>query len=130
MLNILKPIAIIPAALVGLWAGQAHASILDTFVCKAGDISYTVTLINNTAQVDITVGEMMDQALERSFSLPDQFGSSGFAYGDSQWRFFGKSDIAFLQESNYDPMDCRFLGDGGEAYEEGGTQVSTPSGGS
>ena len=89
----------------------AMASILDTFICDAGDISHSVTILPDEKRVELTtsVGEMVDPSLAGTRSLAEVPVASGFAYEGEGLRFFGKEAEGFLQEGGYDPIACELV---------------------
>jgi len=78
-------------------AGSAQAG--STFHCGAGDMTYTVMVdpaSPEAVEVDVSVGEQMDQSLARQFDLPEQPSGSGFRYGQDAVEFRGKGDEATM----------------------------------
>lgn len=93
---------------------QAEASNVDYFSCSAGDIGHIITLNaarSNTVTVEITVGEMMDQSLARTFVLQQVPGGSGFSYEGEGYKFYGKGTSAELYVPNM-TVDCEYLPNG------------------
>lgn len=77
----------------------APAQARDTFHCVAGDMTYSVTIDPRTpefVEVDVSVGEQMDQSLARKFDLPEKQSGSGFRYENDGVEFRGKGEDAFI----------------------------------
>lgn len=70
-----------------------------TFHCGAGDMTYTVVVNPATpefVEVDVSVGEQMDQSLARKFDLPAKPTGSGFRYEHDAVEFRGKGQEATI----------------------------------
>ena len=72
----------LPALLAAFCLALPQPAIASsTFHCVAGDMTYSVTVNPDTpefVEVDVSVGEQMDQSLARKFDLPAKPTGSGF----------------------------------------------------
>ncbi len=100
---------------------SAQASLVDQYSCDAGDIGYLVTLDPRQPEfvaVEVSVSEMMDQSLARTFDLPEVPAGSGFAYEADTVRFSGKGILASI-EIDGDVIGCEFFGEEEQTHADG-----------
>lgn len=106
-------LALATTALAGGYSSTAHASLMDQFLCDAGDMGIMVMwnpLEPNQVVVDISVSEMMDQSLAKQYTIPlvEEGGDARIFKGEGTTFEMVGGNYSFSFDGDPDYLECQF----------------------